>query len=50
MFLAAFQANFMNFVYYLKYMGLGMLTIIIVMGVLIGVTVFLNWITNRKHS
>lgn len=38
----------MNFIYYLKYMGLGMLTILIVMGVLIIVTSLLNSMSNRK--
>ena len=40
----------MNFVHYLKYMGIGMLTIIVVMGVLILVTMFLNWSTTRKKK
>ena len=40
----------MNFIYYLKYMGLGMLTILIVMGVLIVVTSLLNSLSNRKKK
>ena len=40
----------MNFIYYLKYMGLGMLTILIVMGVLIIVTSLLNSLSNRKKK
>ncbi len=40
----------MNFVANLKYMGIGMLTILIVMAVLIGVTMFLNWATSRKKK
>lgn len=40
----------MNFVKNLYYMGTGMLTIIIVMGVLILVTMFLNWVTSRKKK
>ncbi len=40
--------NPMAFVDNLYYMGVGMLCILIVMGIIIGVTVFLNWITNRK--
>jgi len=38
----------MNFVYNLKYMGVGMLCIIIVIGVLIGVTMVLNKVTAKK--
>ena len=38
----------MNFVHYLKYMGIGMLTIIVVMGVHILVTMFLNRFTSGK--
>ena len=40
----------MAFVANLKYMGLGMLGILIVMLVLVGVTVLLNYLTrNRKE-
>ncbi len=38
----------MNFIKNLKYMGVGMLCIIIVIGVLIGVTVALNKFTAKK--
>lgn len=38
----------MNFVYNLKYMGLGMLGIIIVIGVIILITMLLNKITTKK--
>lgn len=37
-----------NFVKYLSYMGNGMLTILIVMAVLIGITAFLNYVTKKK--
>ena len=41
--------NIMNFVTNLKYMGLGMLGIIIVIGVIILITMFLNKITEKKQ-
>ena len=40
----------MNFIHNLQYMGIGMAVIIVVMGVLIGVTVFLNRFTSRKKK
>lgn len=40
----------MNFVYYLKYMGIGMLVILIVMGILIITTSLLNRLTSRKKK
>ncbi len=40
--------DIMNFVYNLKYMGLGMLGIIIVIGVIILITMFLNKVTENK--
>ena len=40
--------NPMAFVDNLYYMGMGMLCILIVMGVIIGVTAFLNWFFSRK--
>lgn len=40
--------NLMSFVQNLKYMGIGMLTILIVMGVLIVVTALLNKFTVTK--
>ena len=40
--------NVMNFVYNLKYMGLGMLGIIVVIGVIILLTMLLNKITAKK--
>lgn len=43
-----FEFNPLNFVKYLEYMGNGMLTIIVVMGILIGITVFLNYVTKPK--
>ena len=45
-----FTFNPLNFVKYLSYMGTGMLTIIIVMGLLIGITVFLNYATKSKKK
>lgn len=41
--------NIMNFVYNLKYMGLGMLGIIVVIGVIILITMFLNKVTSKKQ-
>ena len=44
------EFNPMAFVANLKYMGLGMLGILIVMLVLVGITVLLNYLTrNRKE-
>jgi 1,4-dihydroxy-2-naphthoate octaprenyltransferase len=40
----------MNFVHNLKYMGLGMLTILIVIGAIIVATVVLNKVTSRKKK
>jgi len=40
----------MNFVYNLKYMGLGMLTILIVIGAIIVATAILNKVTSRKKK
>lgn len=40
--------NPMNFVYNLKYMGTGMLGILIVIGVIILVTMLLNKVTAKK--
>ncbi len=40
----------LNFLTNMKYMGVGMLCIIIVMGVLIGVTVLLNKVTAPKEK
>ncbi|MBO4940973.1 MAG: oxaloacetate decarboxylase [Clostridia bacterium] len=40
--------NPMNFVYNLKYMGLGMLGIFIVIGIVIGVTLLLNKVTEKN--
>ncbi len=40
----------LNFIKNLQYMGVGMLCIIIVMGVLIGVTVLLNKVTAPKKK
>ncbi len=40
--------NIMNFVTNLKYMGLGMLGIIVVIGVIILITMLLNKITAKK--
>jgi len=42
--------NPLNFLTNMKYMGVGMLCIIIVMGVLIGVTVLLNKVTAPKEK
>lgn len=39
-----------KFLEYLPHMGNGMLTILIVMGVLIGITVFLNYVTKSKKK
>jgi hypothetical protein len=40
--------NPMAFIENLRYMGVGMLCIIIVMAIIIAVTAFLNWISARK--
>ena len=40
--------NPMAFIDNLRYMGVGMQCIIIVMAVIIAVTAFLNWISARK--
>ena len=40
----------MNFIYNLKYMGVGMFCIIVVIGVLIGVTMALNKFTAPKKN
>lgn len=40
----------MNFILNLKYMGMGMLGIFIVMGVIILVTTILNRITQKKEK
>ena len=40
--------NPMNFVYNFKYMGIGMLGIIIVIGIIILITTFLNKVTKDK--
>ena len=42
--------DIMNFIYNLKYMGLGMLGIIIVIGVIILITMFLNKVTEKKGN
>lgn len=42
--------NIMNFVYNLKYMGVGMLGIFIVIGVIVLITMFLNKITEPKND
>ena len=41
--------NPMAFIENLRYMGVGMLCIIIVMAIIIAVTAFLNWISARKY-
>ena len=40
--------NPVAFIENLRYMGVGMLCIIIVMAIIIAVTAFLNWISARK--
>jgi hypothetical protein len=40
--------NPMAFIDNLRYMGVGMLCIIIVMAIIIAVIAFLNWFTTRK--
>lgn len=40
--------NPMNFIYNLKYMGTGMLGILIVIGVIILITMILNKVTAKK--
>ena len=40
----------MNFIYNLKYMGVGMFCIIVVIGVLIGVTMVLNKVTAPRKK
>lgn len=49
-FLDGFMFEPMNFVYNLKYMGLGMLCIFIVIGVIALITVALEKITVRKNK
>ena len=44
------EFNPMEFVYNLKYMGLGMLAIVAVIGAIIGVTVILNKVTKKKSD
>ncbi len=39
-----------NFVKSLKYMGEGMLGIILVIGVIIGITMFLNFATKKRNK
>lgn len=45
---SSFMFEPMNFIYNLKYMGTGMLCILIVIGVLIVITMLLNKVTSRK--
>ena len=40
----------MEFIHNLKYMGIGMLGIMIVMGILIGSIILLNKFTNRRKK
>ncbi len=40
----------MEFVYNLKYMGLGMLGIFVVIGVIAGITVLLNKVFSKKED
>ncbi len=40
--------NWMNFVSNLRYMGLGMLGIFVVIGVIVLVTIGLNFVTRKK--
>lgn len=40
----------MNFVKSLRYMGEGMFGIILVIGVIIGITMFLNFATKKKNK
>ncbi len=42
------QFELMNFVYNLKYMGIGMFGIFVVIGVLVLITMFLNRVTRKK--
>ena len=44
------EFNPMNFIYNLKYMGLGMLTILLVIGAIILVTMLLNKVTSKKKK
>ena len=46
----AFSFNPMNFVYNLKYMVIGMICIIIVMGVLILITTLLNKFASQSNK
>ncbi len=43
------EINLMNFVTNLKYMGLGMLSILVVIGIIIIVTVILSKVTTKKQ-
>ena len=51
---AATQANLgfepMNFVDNLQYMGIGMLTIFLIIGAIILTTMLINWIFSRKKK
>ena len=42
------QFELMNFIYNLKYMGIGMFGIFVVIGVLVLITMFLNRVTQKK--
>lgn len=42
------QIEPMNFIYNLKYMGIGMLSILIVIGVIILITMLLSKLTSEK--
>lgn len=44
------EFNAMNFIYNLKYMGLGMLGILVVIGVIILVTMTLNKVTKPEEK
>ncbi len=44
------EFNAMNFIYNLKYMGLGMLGILVVIGVIILVTMILNKVTKPEEK
>ena len=40
----------MNFIHYLKYMGIGMVVIFVIIGILIGVTSLLNHVFSKKKE
>ncbi len=42
--------DFSQFVYNLKYMGIGMLGVFIIIGIIISATYAIGYLTNRQHG